>query len=102
MVRKGYSTFSKAPGCSLVSYLGQPIDGTLRGTTILGQSGPENNGNEEVLHIPQSSRIKASPSDGLVLYKDIHLRVVSYPSVYSTAPADWAAMPVVHLHEIRI
>ena len=28
------------------------IDGTLTGTTNLNQSGPRNNGNEEVLHIP--------------------------------------------------
>ena len=34
----------------------------------LGQSGPESNGNEEVLHIPQNSRMGASPSDGLMLY----------------------------------
>ena len=30
----------------------QPIDGTLTITTTPGQSGPRNNGNESVLHIP--------------------------------------------------
>ena len=29
-----------------------PIDRTLSGATILGQSEPGSNGNEEVLHIP--------------------------------------------------
>ena len=41
---------------------------TLTGTTILGLSETGRNGNEGVLHIPQSSRIGASPSDGFVLY----------------------------------
>ena len=41
----------------------RPIDSTLSGTTTLGQSGLGSNGNEGVLHIPQSSRITgASPS----------------------------------------
>ena len=38
-------------------------------TTTLGQSGLESNGNEGVFHIPQSSRTRASPSDGHVIYK---------------------------------
>ena len=33
-----------------------PIDGTLTGTTTLGQSGPKSNGNEGVLQLPQSSK----------------------------------------------
>ena len=37
-------------------------DGNLTGTTILGQSGPESNGNEGVLHIPQSSSTEVSSS----------------------------------------
>ena len=42
----------------------QPIDRTLSGATILGQSGP---GNEGVLHIPQTSSItRTSPLDCLV------------------------------------
>ena len=35
----------------------------LNRTTILSQSGPESNGNEEVLHTPQISRTGASQSD---------------------------------------
>ena len=46
----------------------RPINRTLPGGTTLGQSGPGSNGNEEVLHIPQSSKAEASSSDGLVLY----------------------------------
>ena len=42
-----------------------PIDRTLSAATTLGQSGPESNTNEEVLHIPESSRAGALPSDGL-------------------------------------
>ena len=45
---------------------------TQRGSIYLGsyygQSGPGSNGNERVLHIPQSSRTEASPLDGLVSY----------------------------------
>ena len=32
------------------------IDGILTGTVTLGQSGPESNGNEVALHIPQTLR----------------------------------------------
>ena len=43
-----------------------PIDRTLPGATTPSQSGPESNGNEEVLYIPQSSSIiRASASDWL-------------------------------------
>ena len=39
------------------------------GDTTLGQSGPESDGNEEVLRIPQSTSITGtSPSDFLVSY----------------------------------
>ena len=64
----------------------------LSGTTTPGQSGPGRDGNEGVLHIPQSSSItEASPSTCLVSYAG-HLLEESYPSaemqlVYSTAPA---------------
>ena len=42
-----------------------PIDGTLTGATTPGQSGPGSNGNEGVLHIPQSSIIGTSPPDAV-------------------------------------
>ena len=46
-----------------------PIDRTLSGAIIPGQSGPGSNGNEGVLHIIQSSSLSgASPSDCLVSY----------------------------------
>ena len=34
-----------------------PIDGTLSGTTTPGKGGPESDGNEEVLCIPESDKI---------------------------------------------
>ena len=40
-----------------------PTDGTLSGTSTPDESGPGGNGNEQVLHIPQSSRAWASLSD---------------------------------------
>ncbi len=46
-----------------------PINRTLSGATPPGQSEPESDGNEDVLHIPQSSSIVgASPSDCLMSY----------------------------------
>ena len=51
----------------------QPIDRALSGATNPGKSGPGSDGNEGVLHIPQSSSITAaSPSDCLVSYEDTH------------------------------
>ena len=44
------------------------IDGTLTGTTTRNQRKGGSNGNKVVLHIPQSSGTKASPSDNFVLY----------------------------------
>ena len=47
----------------------RPIDRTLSSITTPGQSRLGSNGNEEVLHIPQSSSITgASPSDCLMSY----------------------------------
>ena len=44
-----------------------PIDRILSGATTPGKSGSESDGNEEVLHIPQSSSItEVSRSDCLV------------------------------------
>ena len=37
----------------------------LASTTTPGYSGPRSNGNEVVLHIPQSSRTGVSPSDAV-------------------------------------
>ena len=52
-----------------------PIDRTLSVSTIPGKIGPENDGNEGVLHIPRSSRItNTSSSDCLVLLLHIDLR----------------------------
>ena len=67
------------------------IDGTLTVSTSLGQSRlgsnsnegafyTGSNGNEEVLHIPQSSQTGASPLAGLVLCPG-HSLVGSCPSV---------------------
>ena len=42
-----------------------PINGTLTGTTIPGNSGPKSNNNEEVLSISQISKTRASPSDAV-------------------------------------
>ena len=45
------------------------INETLSGITTLGQSDSKSDGNEGVLHIPQSSSIiEASPSDCLISY----------------------------------
>ena len=68
----------------------------LSGATTPGQSGPVSDGNEGVLHIPQSSSTAVtSLSDCLVSYPGHSFGGGSYPSaekqsVYSTAPADWA------------
>ena len=71
-----------------------PIDRTLLGAITQGPSGPESDGNEMVLRIPQSSSIAwASLPDCLVLYPG-HSCGKSYTSeemqsVYSAVPADW-------------
>ena len=68
---------------------------TISDATTPGYIGPENDNNEWVLRIPQSSiTTKTSPSDCLMSYAVQSLRV-SYPSVamqsvYSKAPVDWA------------
>ena len=41
---------------------------TLTSTTTLGQSEPGTKGNEEVLHIPQTSWTGDLPSDGLLTH----------------------------------
>ena len=57
------------------------FNGTLRGTTTLGQCRPGSNGTEEVVHIPQSSKTKTSASVGLVPYPEFSLGWGSYLSV---------------------
>ena len=52
--------------CLHTVYFIWPIDMTQSGATTPGQSGPGCNGNEGVLCIPQISKAKASPSDGLI------------------------------------
>ena len=55
----------------------QPIDRALSGATTPCQSGPGSNGNEGVLHIPQSPSITGtSPSDCLMSYQDTHWGVL--------------------------
>ena len=39
------------------------MNGTFKGTTTPGPSGPESTGNEGVFHIPQTSKSGASPSN---------------------------------------
>ena len=81
---------------SMPLVLFNPQIGPLSGATTPGQSGPGSDGNKGILRIPQSSSTAGtSPSDCLVLYPGHSLRWGSYPSaekpsVYSTAPADWA------------
>ena len=50
------------------------IDKALSGATTPGQNGPGSNGNERVLHFPQSSKKGPSPSDGLMSYPGHSLR----------------------------
>ena len=72
------------------------IDRTPSGASTLGHSGPESDGNEWMIRIPQSSSFtRTSPSDCLVSYAGHSLGGgESYPSakkqlVYFIAPADW-------------
>ena len=66
----------------------------LTDTTTPSKSGSGSNGNEGVLHIPLSSRIETSPSDGFVIYQG-YLCVcggsklfAEVQSTYFTTPAD--------------
>ena len=51
-----------------------PINRTLSGSTTPSLSGPGSNGNERVLHIPQISKARTLPSDGLMSYAGHSLR----------------------------
>ena len=72
----------------------QPIDRTLPGAIIPGQSGPRSDGNEGVLCILQSSSItETSLSDCLVSYQDTRsCPPAELQSVFSTASADLASV----------
>ena len=98
------SSIAASPSDGLVSYPGHSLVGEdySSGEMLLMYSTAPadwacefgSNGNEVVLYIPQSSKIAASLSDGLVLYPG-YLFGESYPSakmqsVYSSAPANWA------------
>ena len=69
---------------------------TLSDAITLGQSVPGSNGNEGVLHIPQSSSTTgASPSDCLISYPGHSLAGGVLPSakmqpIFSTTSANWA------------
>ena len=76
-----------------------PDTRSVRITVTPSLRGPGSNGKKEVLHISQSSRTGASPSDGLVSYPGHSFREGSYSSaemqsVYSTTPADWAVQRI--------
>ena len=47
-----------------------PQNRTLLGATTSGQSGPGSNDNEGILYIPQISKTRSSPSDGLMSYEE--------------------------------
>ena len=71
------------------------IDGILSDATTPGQSEPGSNGNERILHIPQSSKTEVSLSEDLMSYPGHLLWWESYlsaeiHSVYPSALADWA------------
>ena len=75
----------------------QPIDRTLSGATIPGLSGPGSDGNEGVLHIPQSSSITGtSPSDCFMSYPGQSLRGVlplcrnTFSVFYSASRLGWS------------
>ena len=83
---------------------------TLSGATTPGQSRPGSNGNEDIVHISQSSSITvALLSDSLILFAGHSLVRWSYPSaemqtVYSTVQANWASYNCYtnYYHLIRI
>ena len=81
-----------------------PIDRTLSGANTPGQSGPESDGNEGVLCIPQNSSITGtSSSDCLVSYPG-HMLVgglAGKQSLYSTFTADWTSEQRETLREER-
>ena len=82
-----------------------PIDKTISGATSPVQSGPGSNGYEGVLHISQSFRTEASPSDCFVSYPGhsrgggiLPLCRDAVGVFYSPPPADWARIKLVWIH----
>ena len=70
-----------------------PVDGTLTGTTNLGQSGPGSNVNEEVLHTPQIFRTRASPWDAVKCQtKDTPLGGIPLRRGYSQQPHQFSVL----------
>ena len=72
-----------------------PIDETITGSTIPGQSGPERNSNKGVHHTSQSTRNGVSSLNGLVSYPGHSfgggegiLPSAEMQLAYSTAPVD--------------
>ena len=55
-----------------------PIDNILSGATTPGQSEPESNRNERVLHIPQISKARGSQSYCLMSYPGMILLLLRY------------------------
>ena len=48
-----------------------PIEKTVTGTPTTDQSGPESNGNDGVLHIPQSYRSRVSGSEAFYISRTL-------------------------------
>ena len=84
------SNFSLAKVCRLDLF--NPYIGPYQVLPLQGQSGPESNGNEGVLHIPQ----RTSPSDCLVSYPGYSLGVGSYSLQPQQQQARFCATYFVH------
>ena len=102
---KYYSHYLASVICLHTVYSIWLIDKFLPGANTLGQSKPGTNGNEGVLHIPQSSKAGALPSDSLMSYSEHLLEGESCPSVemqsvYSTDPTDWARVLTTKLSKL--
>ena len=88
-----YNSHNLTSNICLYTIFVWPINWTLLSFSTPDQNDPGSNDNEGALHIPQSSKVRASPSDGLMSYTG-HSLMWSYSnaemqSVYSAAPADW-------------
>ena len=76
-----------------------PIDLIVKSTITLGQRESENNGNEAVLLIPQTSRLKN--------YNQIQLRVKSLDTkwfqalLYNTNNSNYNLILIIHFHTVK-